>query len=260
MLLAAGCALSFGQHPTATPDPPTATRIPQTAVVRVEGGDLYVQVGSESEQKIASGGVIAAVMSPDMERAAFTRGTAGFPTALWSIRVDGSESRQLVARDDLRSGGGRPYLLDIAWLDNESILFNTAEQYAEGVVHDDNLYRVDLDGVLSLLLPPGSGGAFAASPDGAWIAAVSPGRAGLEPGVVRLLPPDGSRVRDVVTFDSLIMQQNAPQYPPLRWRDNVLYAAIPERMPGGDLRYVCWRIPTAGEARIDGYEQTADGC
>lgn len=241
--------------PTATEPPPRIL-----TVVWAEAGDLLVWREDEpTARRIASGGVIQPYLASDGGHIAFTRGAQGDAISLWAISSDGVGEEVLVAPDVIPSiRNGHPQIDQVKWLDDHTVYFNTRQVYESGVVPDDNLYRVELGGEPQLILPPGAGGEFALSPDGEEIAVAAAGRYGLMQGHVTLLDPAGQTVREVMYFDAVNPEDEAPFYPPLTWNSgsSAVYTAIPEfeLRPGGQspATVTLWRADADGVGRIMG--------
>jgi hypothetical protein len=154
----------------------------------------------------------------------------------------------------------------VAWLDEHTLYFNTAQVYDWGRVNDNNLYRVDIgteaqtaSEAPQLILPPNAGGEFAFSPDRQHIAVVYPGQYDTEHGRILILDPLSVEVRTAVEFSAVSTASEIPFYPPLDWTpdSNAVRVPIPDR----DLVYdeaiappvQLWQLPIEGEARITGY-------
>jgi hypothetical protein len=176
---------------------------------------------------------------------------------LWAVGIDGTGERELVAPDVIPSiRGGHPQIGHVAWLDAQTVYFDTYQWHQSGIVRDDDLYRVALDGEPQLILPPGAGGAFALSPDGQRIGVARAGIYDIQKGSIALLDPLGVQVDEKLTFTAASAPSEAPLYPPLAWSDDGTFVRVP--IPDREsVRVALWRIPVEGEARIFGYVSAA---
>lgn len=256
-----GCELRFGAQPTPTPEPTTPAPLPAAVVVWVEDGDLYVwREDDPTPRVIASGAVIQPYLSPSGSRLAFTRGAQGDARALWVSGIDGTGEQELVTPDVIPSiRNGHPQIDQVEWLGEDAVYFGTRQDYENGSVRDDNLYRAALDAEPQLILPPGAGGAFAISPDGQQIAVITAGMYDTVEGQVSLLDPLGVQVSEKLGFTALRAPNEPPFYPPLAWSDTSDFVRIP--VPSRDnQRVALWRMPVNGDAQIFGYiTATPDG-
>jgi dipeptidyl aminopeptidase/acylaminoacyl peptidase len=237
----AGCNLTA--PPTATPVPPTSppatSPAQQLAAAWVDGGNLLVwQTGDEYARRIAAGTVIRPLISPDGQRVAFTRGPQGNALALWVTDVTGVAAQELAGPPDLTididASQFTRQIGQVAWLDASTILFNTLIVPAgpnPGGGKADDLWRVDLlDGSVRRLLPDGQGGDFAISPDGTYLALVTPGRYGQTPGQIRLTTAQGEAEATLLSFEAVSTASEYAFYPDLHWRpdSSELLTAIPD--------------------------------
>lgn len=255
-LCLAGCELRFGATPTPLP---TATEPPVLTVVWTQGdGNLMAWRDADpAARQIASGGVIHPYLAPDGEHVAFTRGAQGDAISLWAVGSDGTGERELVAPDVIPSiRNGHPQIGRAAWLDNQTIYFETYQRYASGIARDDNLYRVTLDGEPQLILPPGAGGVFALSPDGQHVAVARAGSYDMQKGSIAVLDPLGVEIDDKLSFTAVSAPSEVPVYPPMTWSDDSAFARVPIPDRESD-RVALWRIPVEGEAQIFGYISAA---
>jgi hypothetical protein len=209
--------------------------------------------------------VVRPYFSPDGERIAFTRGTQGQAETLWAIRSDGTEAQELVAQGRLQPyREGAPLIAEVAWLDNDTLLFNTAQAYSWGMERQDDLYRVDLDtDELTRLFPRGEGGAFSISPDRRFVAIVYPGASGSVQGRIRLYDPVGLSIKQVLSFEGATAAGLEPYYPTVDWSPDSasVYTAIPawtlpEYQPvTANLSVTLWRLQIDDEAQRAGVVQ-----
>lgn len=249
-----GCELRFGAQPTPTAEPSMPAPPPAVVVVWVQDGDLYAwREDDPTARVIASGAVIEPHLSPSGRLVAFTRGAQGDARALWVVGIDGTGERELVAPDVIPSiRNGHPQIDQVEWLGEEAVYFGTRQDYENGSVRDDNLYRAALDADPQLILPAGAGGAFAISPDGQQIAVVSAGQYDTVEGQVTLLDPLGVQVSEKLSFTALRAPNEPPFYPPLVWNVEGDFVRVPVSSRGSE-RVALWRVPVEGEAQIFGY-------
>ncbi len=255
-LLLAGCELRFGAQPT-----PTATATPTPApvlgVVWVSGGDLYLwREDAPTPRILASGGVGQPHLSPGGSRVAFTRAAA---RSLWVVGTDGTGEQELVTQEVIPSRrGGTPQIDQLRWLGETAVYFNTRQQFANGTVQDDNLYRAALDENPRLVLPPGTGGNFAIGPDGEHIAVISAGSYDTQEGRVSILDPLGVDIEEKLSFTAFSTPDEPPLYPPLSWiaEGSSVYVRIPIPSRETD-RVPLWNIPPQEAAAIFGFISAA---
>ncbi len=265
-LLLTACNLAA----TPSPAPSTAEPAPgegRLVVTWVDSGNLMVWRSSEATpRRIASGAVVRPFLSPDGGHIAFTRGPQGNALSLWAADADGVAERELVGPEALAIDGDaaqvRRHIGQVAWLDARTVLFNTllVPQFpAPGGSKADDLWRADaITGQAARLLPDGQGGDFAISPDGVWIALVTPGAYAGAPGLIRLTTARGEAVADLLRFDAASTASEYAFYPRPHWLpdSSALLVAIPDP----DLVYpsqagetprtaALWRVDTAGVAR-----------
>ncbi len=242
-----GCELRFGALPTATP---TATPTPTSRllVVWTADGDLFAwRDDAPTPRRLAIGGAITPILAPDGRHVAFTRGSQSQPDSLWIVGIDGLGAQEIAVVSDIRA-----QIRQVAWLDEQTLYFNTQQPTPSGAAANDDLYRFELGGYRSLILPPGAGGHFAIAPDGQSIAVVSTGIYDMLKGRVALLDPLGARVREALTFTAVNTPDQPPFYPPLEWSDDGAFVRVP--IPDHDgKRVTLWRAAPNGDAGIFGY-------
>lgn len=217
--------------------------------------------GDPAPQTISVGDAIAPYLSPDGSRVAFTGGREFLPSALW-LAEPGGEPRQVM------SGGALDGALiaQAAWQDNDTLVFSSTLLAGPlGANPQDDLYQLDVNsGALNQLRAAGQGGAFAISPDGAYIATVYAGafdEAGnpTADGQIRVMARDGADERTLHTFTPIATGSPNRYYPELYWLPDSsgLYVAIPPAdivLSGGET--ALWRLPLAGEAAKIGMVDT----
>ena len=250
--------------PTLTPTP---TPIPASTELRVAFGNvtqngynawLWTEGQGEAVPLTNAGGVGDVKISDDGEIVAFTRGNG-----LWMVRSDSADGghpaddghpmdeRQLVGADEIAAlepwepTEAEVVLNHFDWVPGTHVLaFNTRLRTEIGLVLNDDLHRVDAETLeRTVVFPPGEGGEFTCSPDGRWVAIVTPGS-------ISLANADGSDRREVLTYTPVATHSEAPYYAQPVWvaDSSALRVAIPPADP-----FVqpypptsVWHIPTDG--------------
>jgi Tol biopolymer transport system component len=195
------------------PAPTTLINDINVAYVGSDGIYYWQEATGQSSLLFASDDIEGLQISDDGQRIAFIQ-TDDVDTgrmSLWVMDSDGQNGRILLNEADFRAlhGEGETVVvrpLNITWIPNShTVAFSTVrygiiDGYVEGItahIYDDlNLIDVD-SGDLTTLLPPGSGGNFAYSPDGTEIAIVNDSS-------LSLVNSDGSDLRPaLVTWKPL---------------------------------------------------------
>ncbi len=200
-------------------------------------------------------------LSPDGEHVAFTRGVEGHSQSLWVVGLNGEEAVEWAGSAALNRNpdpeGGVREIARVAWLDAQTILWNTAMVYPFAGVKNDDLWRADLTtGAATQVLPDGQGGDFAISPDGRRIALVTPGWYGQEQGAIRLVDPQGEPVGIPFTFEAVSTASEYAFYPAVHWLpdSSALRVAIPQPdliygLPNGEIPPTAlWELYVGGAA------------
>lgn len=233
----------------------TATTIPTPAlaIAYIDGGDVWlIKDGSSPAQLTSSGDAEQVFISPDGMKIIFLRRADQFsPLEIRAINHDGAGEVILVTAEHINS----LYPLGLFTHNDVSsmafipgtheVLFNTVGvPTGPGLIKYDDLLRLDVDtGVLSTLLPAGSGGDFLASPDGSQIAI-------LRPDSIGLVDSDGSNLRpNLVAFPTVITYSEFQYYPQPVWASDssALLVAIPSEDPlATGTHGQIWSIPAGG--------------
>jgi hypothetical protein len=153
--------------------------------------------------------------------------------------------------------GGTREIARVAWLNAQTLLWNTAMAYPFAGFKNDDLWRTDLaTGETAQLLPDGQGGDFTISPDGSLIALVTPGWYGQEQGVVRLIDPQRQPVGIPFEFEAVSTASEYAFYPAVYWLPDS--SALRVAIPHPDLIYgpsdgaipptALWELRTDGTA------------
>jgi hypothetical protein len=217
----------------------TATTIPTPAlaIAYIDGGDVWlIEDGNLPAQLTSSGDAEQVFISPDGMKIIFLRRADQFsPLEIRAINHDGIGDIILVTAEQIN--GLYPLgsfthndVSSMAFIPGtHEVLFNTVGvPTGPGLIKYDDLLRLDVDtGVLSTLLPAGSGGDFLASPDGSQIAILRPDSIGLVDG-------DGSNLRpNLVAFPTVITYSEFQYYPQPVWASDssALLVAIPSEDP-----------------------------
>jgi hypothetical protein len=211
--------------PTDTAAPPTNTPAPfscaiaYTDFVLATGAGSVTCLGPDGAPRILATGdrPSSALISTDGALVAYQVEVAEGITELWVVSAEGGDARRLVGADQLPSTD--PNLVNspnhYEWLgDTHTLVFDTRFHYTAGPLGPGEYINQDLwtvfadTGALSELLPAGTAGAFAASPDGQTIAISRPH--GLD-----LVNADGSNFRQNVISYPLIVTYSEYLYKPL---------------------------------------------
>lgn len=207
------CLLVAACNPS---QPERAASAGELTVAWVQGGDLYVWRAGDDPHTAASGNIVRPLLSPDGARIAFTRGGQG--ETLWVVEADGSNERQIDAP---------PLIGQVAWLDGETLYFNTLESNPLGPIPREDLHRADIStGEITPIQP---GGNFSISPDGEHIAVVHAGEYGEENGRIQVIDPLAERDSvDALDFPAVSTGATYRFYPRIQWADSeTFWVAIP---------------------------------
>lgn len=217
---------------------------------RWSGGEL-IPVGSVVDEEEGFG-FLAAWNSQAIVYS--TASELGFET-LWLTTLEDGHTRQVLSStflSDLPPGHlGPAHLLQFEWLpDSSGVLFNT-RQPTYGPGFSDDLHFVDSEsGAIVTILPAGEGGLFEFSPDGKWLAVVSPTR-------IQLLSAATLEVLNTFDHPGVSTYSSYSFYAPLLWLadSSGVVATIPPpegiRQPTGiqlhsDGLTRLWQIPADG--------------
>ena len=265
-VLLAGAACSLSTSPSGVTPAPTATMISPRApltVAWVVGGDLVTWRSSEGQaRRIASGGVIRSVLSPDGAWIAYLRGPGGDPRTLWISDTPGANERQLLDVATLPGGDSTRRMSQVVWAADSSALYVTMRTGSGLDARPaDDLWCVDVvSGAVERLLDDGDGGHITISPDGLRLALASageysqPGEAARTPGRLALYAPDTRERSVMLEFQPVATASEARWLPQPRWLPDGsgLRVAIPppELVYGDDDGLTAlWWLPVSGEAQ-----------
>lgn len=255
LFLLAACGANATPTPTiapATPEPmilPEVDIPPGLRVAWAADDDLFLwRPGDDAPRQLVTGDVIAPYLAPDARRIAYTvGGEPGRAESLWVVDREGESPRRVAEAN---------YINQVAWLDSETLYFNTLEATPLGASPRDDLYRVDLRTDDVTLLP--YGGQFGFSPDSRYVVLVTAGTYGETPGTVQVvdLSANGDPV-ERLAFPAVSTGSHTRFYPAVQWLDaDTLWTAIPE----ADLLYnetnggvvALWRLDVSGEVEQGG--------
>ncbi len=262
-LLIAACTLNTASPDTPRPVTATPTLTPDEVPLTVTwavNGELFVwQSRDPFPRRVATGGAVGPVLSPDGAWAAYLRGPGG-SRALWLVDTAGANERQLVDAAALIPGDSGRHIGQIDWSpDAQTLYFNTVTGSGINARPADDLWRVDrVGGVVERLLDDGTGGAITLSPDGTQIAFTAagvytqPGEPQSAPGTIAVFTPATYERRALLEFPAVATASQWPWYPDLRWLPDgsALRAAIPDPdLVYGEGQTALWALPVmAGEA------------
>ncbi len=244
-------------HGAATVEP-LPTPEPLLRIAYTDGNNVwFYQAGMAPRQVTTSGGVYGVRLSDDGAWVAFLRRETGSDHGeLRAVRTDGSGETVLLtpaALDAFYPPAPHVIGTDVSSMDfiagTHTLVFNTyAIPEVIGLMNHDDLWAIDVDsGILTSLLPAGSGGDFAISPDGAQIVVVRPDS-------ISLIDVDGSNLRPgLLTFPHVITYSEFLYYPPAVWAadSSAVGFLIPSEDPlGASVSGSVWRIPANGGAPV----------
>ena len=218
----------------ATPSP-TDGRLPDNLVVAwVEKGNLFARTGADVPvQLTTTRDAIAPYLSPDGRRVAYLHGDNGLPTGLSLVDFSDGKVHDLVIPKNLSTGINDPLLISqLGWLDHSSLYLNTAQNTSFGQDRRDDLWRINIQtGEVTLLLPPGEGGAFSISPNQKWIAVISAGTYDHGAAHIRLIDAATGSLQEILSFPAVSTGSEYRFYPQVFWEadSRAFRAAIPDK-------------------------------
>ena len=254
----AQAATALPASPTA-PAPPTSTAPAEftCALAYADSGSLFC-IGQDGlvQLLVALGGgrsLFRPSISPDGRWVAYQVGVTEDVSELWAVGADPRASPPRVLMNAGTMPNSTPALLnspqDYAWrAGTHSLIFSTHYTpngpHGPGDFNNYDLWRVEAESAaLTPLLPAGSGGAFAVSPNGAFIAIARP--TGLD-----LVNADGSNYRkDLISFPSIITYSEYLYKPAPTWSPDSTFFGV--AVPSVD--------PLAPDTSLALYRVGADG-
>ncbi|MEO1162219.1 MAG: hypothetical protein AAFV98_00425 [Chloroflexota bacterium] len=257
LLVLSACNLgTTAPSTTETSDPVPQADGERLVVAWVDAGNLMVwQTGDTIPRRIASGGVVQPFIAPDGEHIIFTRGANGIQETLWVVDTDGTAEQQLVGERPATYTPGRDVVGDVAFLDTQTVIFNTLRQENVFYVPQNDLYRVDIiTRELSLISNPGDGGRLTISPDNTLVATAYHGTYSRQDGALRIVDitqPTNIQRDNLLFFVGVATGAEYSFYPTLHWTPDS--EAVLVAIPDADLIYsetsadapatTLWRIP-----------------
>lgn len=275
-------AVEISSPPTTLPDATATPEImltPETDTFSIQEGltlaytdgerNLWVWTEEGTASKlVSSGDVSRVIISDDGTMIAFLRSQDFQDYSLWVIDIDGANERQLISTDEFFTMakdpaifegkwgalewviGGSPYPLKWVPAEHTLAFVNSPQLEGPGLILADDLWLVNADtGERKLLLPPGKGGAFYYSPDGAQIAVVTPEK-------ITLVNSDGSNYRDgVFRYEPVITYSEYMYYVQPLWAADSTYLRVvvppsdPMLQPAQSS--TVWQILTDGSPAIE---------
>lgn len=259
--LLAACTLNTSDPaaPTATPLPSVESTETPLTVAWVQNGDLVAWRSRDPyPRRIAVGGVIRPILSPDGAWIAYVRGPGGDPRALWVIDAPGANERQLIDAQTLVPGDDTRRIGQVVWSpDAQVIYFNTSTGQGIDARPTDDLWRVDVrSGARENLLNDGEGGTISVSPDGTLLALAAagdyaqPGEPVTAPGQIALFTPANYAYEVLIDYPAVATASQRRWYPAIRWLPDS--ASLRVAIPEPDLVYgtgttALWSLPVEGE-------------
>lgn len=241
-----------------TSSPSEPLPVPETTTLQVAYTDasrnLWLwQEERGSIQLTRSGDVHDVLIARDGDLVAFVRTSDYRNYSIWAVGSDGSGERQVVSAADFNAMKGHadavgagPYTLQWPPRAGRKLVFTSQPVFdGPGSLLNDDLWQVDLDsGELKQLLPPGQGGVFYYSPDGAQIALVTPEK-------ISLIDADGSNRRDaVLRYAPVLTYSEYRYYAAPKWSPDSSYLRVaippedPLATPAGSTKV--WQIASDG--------------
>jgi hypothetical protein len=210
---------------------------------------LWLSSGGEVAEPIAEGDFLGAALSPQQTRIA-----AVTQTELMVFDTQSQELLLSLSPEEENTG-----FLNPAWVDDDTLLFNTIEYAPEefpGFTLREDLQRLTVsDETLTQLAADGEGGWPFPNPENRQQIAVM--QAGEwdseEDGRIMLWDAEGNELAEPVTFEAVGTGSSEKWYPVVQWENSRLAYAIPEPeamnvLMAGDLPMtdICvWEIQTA---------------
>ncbi len=242
-------------EPTSTSEPTPAPVPPTLHLVYTDGGNLKLIAGPAAPLPLTSAGSVELVqISDDGQKIAYTRRPAGdLPVELRVVNADGSGDSPLMSPADfdaLYPLGGALHndLFQFDFLPGTHLLLlNTRSTFeGPGLAKRDDLIRIDTDTFArTLLLAPGTGGDFTASPDGRYLALV-------RPDAIEIRLSDGTASGSgVISYAPVITYSEYAYYAQPVWDagSTAIAAAIPSPDPLAPATSgTIWHLPAGGAA------------
>jgi len=237
-------------------DLPTAAA-PELVLAYTDGGNVALLVGAGPAVRLTFSGSVEQVrLSDDGQKVAYTRRPViDQPVELRVVNRDGTGDSLLMGPADFDAlyplGGAvhhDVYLFDFL-PNNHVLLINTRSIFeGPGLAKHDDLIRIDTDSLArTMLLAPGRGGDFTASPDGRFLALV-------RPDTVELVNIDGSPSGSgVIPYAPVITYSEYAYYAQPVWNpaSSMVGVAIPSPDPlASSTTGSIWRLPVGAPASL----------
>ncbi len=168
------------------------------------------QGGTEQKLTSLTPDTNQARLSGDGKLVAFNR-----QGSVWIVQSDGRGEKALISLEDFAQLPPKEpgvVFYSLGWLPNShKLLFNTLINDPQGMRPTNDLFIADADnGKYEALLPAGEGGQFYASPDGKWIAVVSPTQ-------LRIINPQGGQARVLLELSQTNQKNSFEGALVMRW-------------------------------------------
>ena len=251
-------ALPTAEEHALPTDLPTAGA-PELVLAYTDGGNVAFLAGAGPASLLTAGGAIEQVrLSDDGRKIAYTRRAAvDQPVELRAVNSDGSGDSLLMGPADFDAlypldGALHHDLSEFEFIPGTHLLLVNTRSIFEGpgLAKHDDLLRIDTDSLArTMLLAPGTGGDFTASPDGRYLALT-------RPDTVEIRLADGSPSGSgVIPYSPVITYSEYAYYAQPVWSADSagVAVAIPSPdpfapAPTGSI----WRLPTGGSAALAG--------
>lgn len=235
----------------------TAAPTPSLVVVYTDGGNVALVGESGGPTFLTGSGRVEQVrISDDGTKIAYTRRPVdGAPVELHVVNADASGDTILMSPSDFDalyplSGALHHDLYQFDFLPASRVLLLNTRSIFEGpgLAKLDDLIRIDTDSLSrTLLLAPGTGGDFTASPDGRYLALV-------RPDTIEIRMPDGSPSGSgVITYAPVVTYSEYAYYAQPVWRSDstLLGSVIPSSDPLAPATSgAVWRLPPGAAAGL----------
>lgn len=229
-----------------TPSPAPSPVYPPLKIAYTDQGKLWVWENGLPQALTRASPSSRLTFSSDGGQIAFLR-----DGELWAIHSDGTDERLLVDAAQMASIAPQnpERLLVFSWLPGRPLLMlSTLDGSGLGYPPRQDLALVDAgSGEMQIIFPPGAGGLAHPSPDGEWLAVVSPER-------TLLMKPDGSG-RQVALEYPEYREGLTPYFPALWWADDSQSLLAELRTEeGGSI----WRVAVDGSSALE-FQAPASG-
>jgi hypothetical protein len=243
------------EHALPTAGPTAAA--PELTVAYTDGGNVALLAGAGPVVSLTSSGSVEQVrLSDDGQKVAYTRRPViDQPVELRVVNRDGSGDTLLMGPADFDAlyplGGAvhHDVFLFEFLPNNHALLINTRSIFeGPGLAKHDDLIRIDTDSLArTMLLAPGKGGDFAASPDGRYLALV-------RPDTIELVNTDGTPTGSgVISYTPVITYSEYAFYAQPVWNpaSSMVGVAIPSADPFAPATTgSIWQLPVGAPSTL----------